>query len=556
MTEDRLSISAAGTEIANGQRWPLGVWRRLYERVDIASLVAFRIFFGLAMCGGLLRFMVNGWVEKQYVQPSFFFKYFGFSWVVVWPAWGLYLHIGLLALAALCIALGLFYRLSVMLFFIGFAYLQLMDVTNYLNHYYLVTLLSFLMIFMPLSGAGSLDVWRKPILRRSSVPSWMLQLLRFQVALLYFGAALAKVGSDWLLHAQPLNIWLTARSGTPLIGTLLDEPWAAYLFSWGGFLYDLTIVFWLSWRRTRAWAYLAVLGFHGLTHVFFDIGMFPIIMPLATTLFFGADWPRRCVGRLLAVGARLSNTVCRATTARCGRPLLRWSRSRKRPGKVDDARGLGACRPDLTCLCDETGSDVFTEARSSRTASVCGEGLGRTLGLVSNQPKGTLLTPVALACYVLLQVLIPLRHLAYPGSVLWHEQGMRWSWKVMVREKNGSVVYHLRQTRTGRRFQVDPHRYLTPRQAAEMSGQPDLILQLAKHIGADFRRRGFGAVEVRAEARVSLNGRPAALLIDPQVDLLKVSDGFGRAWWILPQPQTAPIRLLSRTLPAQKEVLL
>ena len=41
-----------------------------------------------------------------------------------------------------------------------------------------------------------------------------------------------------------------------------------------------------------------------------------------------------------------------------------------------------------------------------------------------------------------------------------------------------------------------------------MAVQPDLILQLAHHIARDFAADGHPGVEVRADARASLNGRP------------------------------------------------
>ena len=76
-----------------------------------------------------------------------------------------------------------------------------------------------------------------------------------------------------------------------------------------------------------------------------------------------------------------------------------------------------------------------------------------------------------------------------------------------------------------------------------MSGQPDLILQLAHHIQKDFRAKGLGEVEVRVQALVSLNGRRLAPLIDPRVDLSQVSDGLWRATWILPAPAAPPPRI-------------
>ena len=146
-------------------------------------------------------------------------------------------------------------------------------------------------------------------------------------------------------------------------------------------------------------------------------------------------------------------------------------------------------------------------------------------------------------------VAIPLRTFAYAGPTNWHEQGMRFSWRVMVREKNGSVMYKVTYKGRRRARLVSPSKYLTAAQEREMSGQPDLILQLAHHIAEDFRTRGFEDVEVRADAVVSWNGRIPARLIDPTVDLAKEEISFFRnAPWILPAPATAPIRLEPRAI--------
>jgi len=147
------------------------------------------------------------------------------------------------------------------------------------------------------------------------------------------------------------------------------------------------------------------------------------------------------------------------------------------------------------------------------------------------------------AAYCLFQVAFPLRFLAYGGSVRWHEQGMRFSWRVMVREKNGSITFVVRAPRAGRTFYVAPHQYLTRLQEREMSSQPDLILQLAHRIRDDYAARGVGPVEVRADTWVSLNGRAIHRLIDPNVDLSRIEDGLGKADWILPEPSEPPPKL-------------
>ncbi|HEU4578444.1 MAG TPA: HTTM domain-containing protein [Polyangiaceae bacterium] len=155
------------------------------------------------------------------------------------------------------------------------------------------------------------------------------------------------------------------------------------------------------------------------------------------------------------------------------------------------------------------------------------------------RPRARLLLALGLG-YCALQALLPLRFALYGGNVRWHEQGMRFSWRVMVREKNGSVHFRVTSERTGRLYEISPARYLTPLQEREMSGQPDLIAQLARHIRDDFARRGLGPVQVHADAWASLNGRRARRLIDPDVDLASVDDGIAPARWILPAPAEPP----------------
>lgn len=132
-----------------------------------------------------------------------------------------------------------------------------------------------------------------------------------------------------------------------------------------------------------------------------------------------------------------------------------------------------------------------------------------------------------------------MRFLAYGGDVRWHEQGMRFSWRVMLREKSGSLQYRVVQP-DGTTFIVTPYDYLTEQQYREMAGQPDMILQLAHRIRDDYDARGIGPVQVYADSLVSLNGRPAARMIDPARDLARTDDGLARADWILPAPSEPP----------------
>ncbi len=280
-------------------------WAWLNEPVSIAPLVSFRLVFGAVMLYSTLRFWSLGWIEDHFIDTQLTFKYFGFEWVQLLPPAGMYaLHV-VMVLAALGITLGCFYRLSAALFFLSFTYVELIDLTYYLNHYYFVSLVSFLLIWVPANGRFSVDALLFPKIRRREAPRWSIDIFKLQLAIVYIYAGLAKINTDWLLHALPLRIWVPANDKLPLIGFLFSWKITPYLFSWIGMLYDTTIVFWLSWRKTRLLAYLAVIVFHLLTGLMFQIGVFPIVMIGATWIFFSPSFHERFIGRLERAFSRL-----------------------------------------------------------------------------------------------------------------------------------------------------------------------------------------------------------------------------------------------------------
>src|SRR5690606_39594103 len=63
---------------------------------------------------------------------------------------------------SICFAAGLFYRFSSLLMFVSFTYVFLLERTLYNNHYYLMSLLALLSLFIPLQQRWSLDAWWTP----------------------------------------------------------------------------------------------------------------------------------------------------------------------------------------------------------------------------------------------------------------------------------------------------------------------------------------------------------------------------------------------------------
>ena len=70
----------------------------------------------------------------------------------------------------------------------------------------------------------------------------------------------------------------------------------AYSLSYLGLFFDLLIVPLLLYRRTRIFAFIVAIIFHATNKLLFDIGIFPYVSLLLTTLYFSPGWPRKLLG--------------------------------------------------------------------------------------------------------------------------------------------------------------------------------------------------------------------------------------------------------------------
>lgn len=477
---------------------PPAVWT-LLGRLEAAaarpvpadSAAVFRIAYGLLVAFGSVRFLARGWVDALYLEPAHHLTYRGFEWVRPLAAPWMHLHMVALAGLGLCIAVGYRHRLAAALFVVGFAYTELIEASLYLNHYWFVTLAGVLLWLLPVGHRWSLDAALGRVAPSPVVPVGAVWALRAQVAVVYGFAGLAKLNPDWLFEAQPLRIWLADRTHLPLIGPLLDEPAVAYLASWWGAFFDCTVVGWLLWRRSRPWAFAALAVFHLATAALFQIGIFPWVMILAALVFFAPDWPRRLArtARAFVTGASGSSRVGAGQTGGGG---LAGGSARAGVGLAGGEAGGGGPAPRV----------------------------GRVrLGL--------------LGLLAVVQLALPLRHYAADGNVRWTEEGYYLAWRVMLTEKAGHLEYAVADPSTGETWTADPGLVLTDWQAAHAATRPGLIHATAHLIADHYRRQGVADPEVRADAWVTMNGRPARRLIDPDVDLAAHARTDPPPGWIL-----------------------
>jgi hypothetical protein len=447
------------------------------QPVDGASLAVVRLALGAVGVLSAARIVAYGWIDTLYAGPTHRFTYVGFGWVPqpsTAVATGL---VAVLAASGVAVALGWRTRAAALAFLLAFAWIELIDVTTYLNHYWFVTLLAALCVVVPVGRVASLDARRagRSGGSRSVARGWVW-LVRFQVGVVYAFAGLAKLQTDWL-DGLPLRLWLPARAGLPLVGPLLGLPAAARVLAVAGALFDCTVVPLLLWRRSRPVAWLALVAFHVSTWLLFPIGVFPWLMIGVSTVYFAPGWPR-------TLGSRLRDV---------------------RRGRSPAAAPVPAPAP----------------APAPAVAVAAPRWQRRLLGL-------------AASVWIVVQLALPLRHLAYPGDDRWTGQGYRFSWNVLLTERSGSATFVVTEPATGRTWIADVDRLYTPNQLRVMATEPDLIHQAARAIAADERSRGHD-VEVRVDAWASLNGRPAQRLIDPDVDLAAEPLDVWPDDWILPR---------------------
>ncbi len=147
---------------------------------------------------------------------------------------------------------------------------------------------------------------------------------------------------------------------------------------------------------------------------------------------------------------------------------------------------------------------------------------------------------VFLGLYLLVQVAVPLRHWLIAGDVHWTEEGHLFSWRMKLRDKQGVLKITVTDPATGRSFAVDPLQEINRFQYRKLMQRPQFIHQYAQHLKARFQKEEIADPVITVDSRVSLNGRPFQMLIDPTVDLAKAPMRFfSHDPWILPLPENA-----------------
>ena len=330
---------------------------------------------------------------------------------------------------------------------------------------------------------------------------------------------IAKLNADWL-RGEPLRAWLADRTDFPLLGQFFTDEPIVWLMVYGALLADLFFAFYMLNRRTRVFGFILIFAFHVMNSRLFNIGIFPWFMVAATLIFFQPDWPRRVLHDLLQGHAFRS-------AAFVGGFSLGFLLGSLVPDVFSlvqaliGAIGMGVAayhleepfrRPQA-----EAAADLAEPARAALAPTLVQRWILPLLGV-----------------WVASQVLLPLRHFPIPGKVHWTEEGHNFAWHMKLRDKDSDGFFLVTDPTSGTTWEVDPRDYLNRRQEQKMTSRPYMMVQFARHLEDRMREEGYEDVEIRARISASLNGREPQQLVDPQVDLTKVSyPWFGHADWIV-----------------------
>lgn len=256
----------------------------LFRYIDNTGLVLFRVIFGLLIAIEGFGAIATGWVKRTLIEPEFTFNFIGFEFLQPLPGNGMYFYFALMGVFGVLVMLGYKYRFSMFCYALMWSCVYLMQKSSYNNHYYLMMLLCWIMVFLPANRWLSIDAKLNPNIKTNAMPRWVLLILILQVWIVYTYASVAKWYPDWL-DTTVASKFMSGKADYWLIGEFLQLDWVHWCIAYVGILFDLLIVPLLLWKRTRLLGFIISIFFHLFNSVVFQIGIFPY-MSIAFALFF------------------------------------------------------------------------------------------------------------------------------------------------------------------------------------------------------------------------------------------------------------------------------
>ncbi|RUS88434.1 hypothetical protein EGW08_003830 [Elysia chlorotica] len=393
--------------------------------------------------------------------------------------------------SAVCLMLGLAYRVSCPTFMCCYWYILLLEKSDWNNHSYLFGLCAFLFTISDGNRYWSIDALINPKIRNAHVPSWNYVLFRAQLFLVYFIAGLKKLDQDWVMgysmqhlseHAafDPFRLFLTSSQ--------IDH----FVVHLGGLMIDLSVGFLLLHEESRPWGLAISTLFNTLNSLIFSIGMFPYGMMCMQLIFCSQNLPREILASL--------------------RLITRDYRE-------------GDCQPSHHC--------VYTKKQATSLASRCSSPCKEQVLPTQPNRRHRLVSAFTLA-FIAWQCFLPYSHGITKGYNNWTNGMYGYSWDMMVHNWH---VQHIRITYkdkdTNETGYIDPRVWTSG--STRWSGHVDMVKQYAHCIERNLKDYNITNIEIYFDIWRSLNQRFQQRLVDPTVDVLQAEwHPFQQTTWMMP----------------------
>ncbi len=143
----------------------------LFKHIDNTGLVLWRVVFGALIAIEGFGAIATGWLRRTLIEPDFTFNFIGLEFLQPLPGNWMYAYFVLMGIFGICVMLGYKYKWTMFFYALMWSCVYLMQKTSYNNHYYLMMLLCWLMVFLPANRWFSLDAKLDPETKSPSMPT-------------------------------------------------------------------------------------------------------------------------------------------------------------------------------------------------------------------------------------------------------------------------------------------------------------------------------------------------------------------------------------------------
>jgi len=514
---------------------------------DPAALGVFRILFGFAMLHDVfnerhMSDLANVWHNERmcYFTLFDFVEPLPLNWMFV-------IHL-LMALGALCIALGFFFHYAIWLHILPYWYVFFLDKTTWNNHTYLFGLVSTMLSFTSANHYYSLDAVMNPSLSNKHVPAWNYGLFRFQFIIVYFIAGLKKwTDMDWM-HGWSMGKLSKHWVFKPFTAIIPPEVVNFVIVHVGGATLDLIGGWLLFFDLTRPLGIFLVQQFHLMNAQMFSIGMFPYVMLCTTPIFCYPDWPRKLSYRIkfLLFKAKLMKVEpsepempVEVFNERCIYPKEVVKSEEKRQSLEEEEVKKEEVKKEVEEK-KEDSSDAKTSVEKKQKE------VGKTKSSPKKNPKKSMILrslptkshhiATTLVCaWMAWQLILPYSHSITQGYNAWTEGLYGYSWDMMIKTwSTQHVRVSFKDMSTGEVGYLNPD-IITEGSGNRWSSHPDMVKQFTKCVQRKFAEFNFTDFQLHFDIWRSMTKRFQQRMFDPRVDLIAADwSPFAAPSWVMP----------------------